>query len=167
MIRTLRAFLEFCYIARREVHNTTTINTLSDALQRFQTHREIFVETGVRKPHSTPQRQHSLVHYARSIRDFGSLNGLCSSITESKHIAAVKKPWRRSNRYNALNQMLTINSRSDKLSAARDEFISRGMLRTSIAVPQTGPPQQEDDDGDVEELQAGPTIQLSASVRGM
>ncbi|KAH9028838.1 hypothetical protein EDB83DRAFT_2230010 [Lactarius deliciosus] len=27
------------------------------------------------------------------IQQFGALNGLCSSITESKHIKAVKEPW--------------------------------------------------------------------------
>jgi len=44
------------------------------------------------------------------------------------HIAAVKKPWRRSNRYNALQQMLVTNLRNDKLAAARIDFQSRGML---------------------------------------
>ncbi|KAJ7678406.1 hypothetical protein B0H17DRAFT_109703 [Mycena rosella] len=42
-------------------------------------------------------------------------NGLCSSITESKHIKAVKEPWRRSSRFNALLQMLTTISRLDKV----------------------------------------------------
>ena len=62
------------------------------------------------------------------IREFGAPNGLCSSITESKHIKAVKIPWRRSNRYKALQQMLYINQRMDKLSAARLDFTRRGML---------------------------------------
>ena len=69
-----------------------------------------------------------MVHYSRLIRMFGAPNGLCSSITESKHIKAVKEPWRRSNRYNALGQMLLTNQRLDKLAAARVDFTSRGML---------------------------------------
>src|SRR5882762_245366 len=56
-------------------------------------------------------------------------NGLCSSITESKHIEAVKEPWRRSNHFNALSQMLLTNQRLDKLAASRVDFASCGMLK--------------------------------------
>ncbi|PSR71866.1 hypothetical protein PHLCEN_2v12260 [Hermanssonia centrifuga] len=49
-------------------------------------------------------------------------------ITESKHIKAVKEPWRRSNKYNALSQMLETNQRTDKLAAARVDFAARHML---------------------------------------
>jgi hypothetical protein len=73
-------------------------------------------------------RQHSLVHYAKLIRSYGAPNGLCSSITESKHIKAVKEPWRRSNRHNALPQMLLSNQRDDKLTASHADFSKRGML---------------------------------------
>ena len=38
------------------------------------------------------------------IPQFGAPGGLCSSITESKHIKAVKVPWQMSNCYNALGQ---------------------------------------------------------------
>lgn len=128
MICALCAFLDFCYLARCNNHNTISLQELENSLKRFHQHREVFVETGVRKENSWPIRQHSMVHYAHSIRSFGSPNGLCSSITESKHIEAVKKPWRRSNRHNALKQMLVINARSDKLRAAYNRFKSRGML---------------------------------------
>lgn len=128
MIRAIRAFLEFCYIVRQNSHSTQSLQELENALQEFHQYREVFVETGVRKPNSWPARQHSLKHYLRAILEFGSLNGLCSSITESKHIAAVKKPWRRSNRHDALKQMLVTNTRSDKLRAASNEFRDRGLL---------------------------------------
>lgn len=62
------------------------------------------------------------------IRAFGAPNGLCSSITESKHIKAVKEPWRRSNRFEALAQMLLTNQRLDKLAASRVDFAKRRML---------------------------------------
>ncbi|KAJ7220735.1 hypothetical protein GGX14DRAFT_532634 [Mycena pura] len=72
---------------------------------------------------------HSLVHYPCGIRLFWSPNGLCSSITESKHIKAVKEPWRCSSRYCALSQMLRTLVRLDKLAALRSEFTVRGMMR--------------------------------------
>jgi hypothetical protein len=127
MVQTLRAFLEFCYIARRDVIDTNSLAELEQALDRFHQYRTIFVETGVRKDFNLP-RQHFLRHYPALIRAYGAPNGLCSSITESKHIKAVKKPWRRSSRYKALGQMLLTNQRLDKLAASRADFARRGML---------------------------------------
>jgi hypothetical protein len=101
---------------------------LQDALERFHKYRTIFEEIGIRPDGFALPRQHSLIHYFMLIRAFGAPNGICSSITESKHITAVKKPWRRSNRYKALGQMLLINQRLDKLAAACVDFASRGML---------------------------------------
>lgn len=127
MVRCLAAFLDFCYLVRRNSICEDTLNRVREALDRFHHYRDIFTHTGVREHLSLP-RQHSLCHYIRSIRLFGSPNGLCSSITESKHIPAVKKPWRRSNRYHALKQMLCTNRRTDKMHAARREFASKGMM---------------------------------------
>jgi hypothetical protein len=127
-VRTFRAFLEFCYIARHEVISEKTLAELQDALNRFHRYRVIFEEIGIRPDGFALPRQHSMVHYPALIRAFGAPNGLCSSITESKHIQAVKRPWRRSNRYKALSQMLLTNQRLDKLAAARVDFTNRGML---------------------------------------
>jgi hypothetical protein len=130
MVQAIRAFLEFCYIARRDIHDTRSLAALDNALERFHLHREIFRTSGIREGFNLP-RQHSLVHYYKLIRDYGAPNGLCSSITESKHIKAVKEPWRRSNRFNALSQILLTNQRLDKLAAARVDFADRGMLEGS------------------------------------
>lgn len=134
MIRAIRAFLEFCYLVRQNSHSTNSLLEMENALKEFHQYREIFVETGVRKPNTWPTRQHSLKHYLRAICDFGSPNGICSSITESKHIDAVKKPWRRSNRHDALKQILVTNSRSDKLRAALNEFKNRGLFDDALDV---------------------------------
>jgi hypothetical protein len=126
-VRTFRAFLEFCYIARRDAITEDDLSQLQDALVRFHEYRKIFITTGVRSHFLLP-RQHSMVHYHSLIRQFGAPNGVCSSITESKHIRAVKEPWRRSNRNEALGQMLVTNQRLDQLTAARTDFANRGML---------------------------------------
>jgi len=130
IIRTFAAFLDFCYIARCNVITEDLLKDLNSALQRFHRYRVVFSGT-VRDDglagFSLP-RQHSMVHYHNHIKNFGSPNGLCSSITESKHIMAVKRPWRRSNRYKALAQILKVNERLDKLAAARVDFATRGML---------------------------------------
>jgi hypothetical protein len=96
-------------------------------LSKFHQERQIFLDLDVRADFLLP-RQHSLDHYLSCIQMFGALNGLCSSITESKHIKAVKHPWRCSNRWKALGQILITNQRLDKLAAAQVDFNERGML---------------------------------------
>ena len=91
MVKALRAFLEFCYIARRNVHDTQSLEELDEALQRYHHYRKIFITTGVRTGFNLPH-QHTLIHYSKAICMFGALNGLCSSIMESKHIEVVKEP---------------------------------------------------------------------------
>lgn len=127
VVCAVRAFTEFCYLARRNIHDTASLNEMDRVLNEFHEHRKIFIELGIRADFNLP-RQHSGRHWTKMIREFGAPNGLCSSITESKHIKAVKRPWRRSSRYNALQQMLYINQRMDKLAAARLDFVRRGML---------------------------------------
>ena len=118
VIKTFNAFLDFCYIARQNVLTEDSLDALDTALERFHNYCEVFRMDGVRPDGFSLPRQHALKHYHQNITNFGAPNGLCSSITELKHITAVKKPWRRSSRYEALQQMLTINSRIDKLAAA-------------------------------------------------
>ena len=71
-------------------------------------------------------------HYIDMIQLFGAPNGLCSSITELKHIKAVKEPYRHSNRNQPLGQMLLTNQRLDKLAAVRSNFTVWGMLDSPI-----------------------------------
>ncbi|KAI5999674.1 hypothetical protein EDD15DRAFT_2386398 [Pisolithus albus] len=127
MVCTFRAFLDFCYLVRRNVITEQTLAEIDDALRRFHLFREVFRNAGVIETFSLP-RQHAMKHYPYLIRQFGAPNGLCSSITESKHIKAVKRPYRHTNRFQALGQIILINQRLDKLTAARMDFTERGML---------------------------------------
>ncbi len=107
MVQCIAAFMDACYIARRNAISGPALEHFWQCIENFHALRNIFIQAGVRSSISLP-RQHALSHYYNSIHLFGSPNGLCSSITESKHIKAVKEPWRRSSRYQALNQMLRI-----------------------------------------------------------
>jgi len=79
-VRTFRAFLEFCYIVRRDAITEDDLSALQNALARFHEYRDIFIETGVRPDGFLLPRQHSMIHYHSLIRKFGAPNGLCSSI---------------------------------------------------------------------------------------
>jgi hypothetical protein len=120
-----------CYIVRRNVITNSDVTRYREELQRFHELRKVFIETGVRTSVELP-RQHAMMHYADAIELFGSPNGICSSITESKHIKAIKEPWRRSSRNQALNQMLRTITRLEQLAALRTIFTNRGMLAGSV-----------------------------------
>ena len=134
VVKCLSAFLDFCYVVCRNAITASDLDKLKDALDRFHHHRVFFIGTaGVKGELISLPRQHSLLHYIRSIRLFGAPNGLCSSITESKHIKAVKEPWRRSSRFNALIQMLQTISQLEKLAAAQKVFTQLGMMDGTTA----------------------------------
>ncbi|KLO08862.1 hypothetical protein SCHPADRAFT_893538 [Schizopora paradoxa] len=132
MVRAIRHFLDFCYLARRNVLDQPSLDAMDSSLRAFHADRKIFITEGVRKDPISLPRQHSLVHYTDNIRKFGAPNGTCTSITESQHIVAVKETWRRSNRFNALSQMLISNQRLSKLAAAKVDFIGRGMMQGTV-----------------------------------
>ncbi|KAG6838700.1 hypothetical protein C0991_009409, partial [Blastosporella zonata] len=155
IVKSLKHFLEFCYLVRRSVLDEDDLNAIDEAVANFHRDRKVFEELGVRPDGISLPRQHSLVHYRILIQEFGAPNGLCSSITESAHIKAVKEPWRRSNHYEALGQMLVTNQRLSKLAASRVNFRSRGMLTGSVFENSDPPPlvlppplvDTDDDDG--------------------
>src|ERR1700721_1909883 len=91
MVRAIAAFLDFCYLIRRSVIDEPTLDAIDDALASFHRARTIFQETGGRPNGFSLPRQHSAKHYHFLIEQFGAPNGICSSITESKHINAVKQ----------------------------------------------------------------------------
>ncbi|KAH9974842.1 hypothetical protein BJV74DRAFT_879675 [Russula compacta] len=134
VVKCLSAFLDFCQIAHHNAITSDALNQLKDTLDRFHYYWEFFVGTaGINGDFISLPWQHSLLHYLHSIQLFGSLNGLCSSITESKHIKAVKEPWWHSSHYNALVQMLQTLCRLDKLATARQAFLELGMMDGTTA----------------------------------
>ncbi|KAI5988134.1 hypothetical protein EDC04DRAFT_2993249 [Pisolithus marmoratus] len=114
IILTFSSFLKFCYLVHRNVITEPTLIAIEDALTSFHSHHGIFHDAGV--------------HYPYLIGQFGMPNGLCSSITESKHIKAVKWPYQRTNHFQALRQILRINKRLDKFAAVQADFKKHGML---------------------------------------
>ena len=99
---------------------------LRTGLLNTKTKCTIFEEVGIRPHGISIPRIHALQHYQHLVQQFGAPNGLCSSITESKHIDAVKKPWRRSNRHEALGQMLVINQRLDNIANFHARQFAKG-----------------------------------------
>lgn len=93
MVKSIRHFLEFCYHVRAPSIDEDDITGVRGAIDSFHQERIIFKDEGVRPDGFSLPRQHSIPHYPDLILDFAAPNGLCLSITESKHIKAVKEPW--------------------------------------------------------------------------
>ena len=127
MVRAISTFLEFCYLVRRSQLDIETLDQIDAAITHYHIECEIFIETDIRNNFSLP-RQHSISHYRFLIQQFSAPNGLCSSITESRHVSVVKRPYRRSNHNEPLGQMLLTNQHMDKLAASHTDFGARGML---------------------------------------
>lgn len=132
MVQCMSTFMNICYIFCRNVITADALETAEALLKRFHNLCDIFIEEGVCDSISLPH-QHTMLHFIRSIILFGSPNGLCSSITESKHIKAVKEPWRQSSRYHALEQMLWTIVQTEKLAALRTRLLHQGFLHRSTA----------------------------------
>jgi hypothetical protein len=169
MVRALSAFMDFCYLVRRNILDESTLDAIDAAVARFHANRVIFEDVGIRSGFSLP-RQHSVKHFRLLIQMFGAPNGLCSSITESKHIKAVKEPYRRSSHFEALGQMLLTNQRIDKLAACRINLAACSMLDGPCLAPGVIPihpllplpplPRHDPDDDAVD----GPRVLASVSL---
>ncbi len=160
IVLCLCAFMNACYIARRQGIDSDALDALDRAVDDFRRLREVFWTSGVRQTGFSLPRQHSLFHYRRMIEDFGAPGGLCSSITESRHITAVKRPWHRSSRHDALGQILVANARLDKIAATRSHLAASDLLpggRTAVSSTSQGPhPPHLPSDGDGEDDDGGP-----------
>ncbi|KAF8335188.1 hypothetical protein F5887DRAFT_1079269 [Amanita rubescens] len=163
MVQAIRYFTEFCYYVRRSVLDDDDLDRLNELLAKYHEAREVFIEEGVRENFNLP-RQHSLTHYRELVMEFGAPNGLCSSITESRHIDAIKGPYKRSSRNEPLSEILVINQRLDKIGGARVNFTARGMLHGSgfqNAPPPKLPDDDDDDGGPVEDQDIVSEISLA------
>ncbi|KAI6016033.1 hypothetical protein BKA83DRAFT_4129081 [Pisolithus microcarpus] len=123
IIHTFHALLEFFFLIWQNVLTEKDLCNLNDVLARFYQYCEVFKTMGTVSSFSLPQ-QHAMKHYRQLIQLFGAPNGLCSSITKSKHMKAVKKPYWHTNKYHALGQMLLINQQLDELAASQADFDS-------------------------------------------
>ena len=134
MVQALSAFMDFCYLVQWNTLDESTLDAIDTDVGRFHANHVVFEDVGIRNHFSLPH-QHSVKHFWLLIQMFGALNGLCSSITESKHIKAVKEPYRQSSHFEALGQMLLTNQRSDKLTAFCIHLTACSMLDSPCLAP--------------------------------
>ncbi|KAI6094812.1 hypothetical protein F5141DRAFT_1191608 [Pisolithus sp. B1] len=99
MLQALSAFMDFCYIVHQSSLGEADLEALDRALQCLKL-------TGIHSDGISIPQIHALQHYHEAIELFGAPNGLSTSIVESKHIHAVKRPYWRSNKNEEMAQVL-------------------------------------------------------------
>ena len=125
--------MDFCYVVHQSSLNEVDLKALDSALQHFETECTIFETEDIHLDGISIPQIHALQHYHEAIELFGAPNGLSTSIVESKHIQAIKKPYWRSNKNEELGQVLLINQQLVKLAWFQAEHLAEGKF-TSIEI---------------------------------
>jgi hypothetical protein len=126
-ILACRGLLDFIYLAQYKTHDRFTLSYMEDALKLFNDNRDIFVTLGIRKDFNIP-KLHSLLHYAESIRIFGTTDNYNTEMFERLHIDFAKEGWRASNRRDEFPQMTKWIDRREKVAAFSHYLESRKEL---------------------------------------
>ena len=106
VIRATCSLLDFLEIAQYRSHTEATLGYLVDALDRFHSDKDVFINLGARSPEGFNfEKLHSLEHYADSIRRFGTTDNYNTEASERLHIDYTKDAYRASNKKEFLEQM--------------------------------------------------------------
>ncbi|KAJ6611024.1 hypothetical protein B0H10DRAFT_2224503 [Mycena sp. CBHHK59/15] len=136
LIRSIRALLDFLYLAQYPVHSEETLSQLDDALTRFHDNKEIFVDLGIRSNFNLP-KLHFLRHYKLSITRFGTTDNFNTEYTEQLHIDFAKDAYRATNHKDEYPQMTQWLERKEKI-LLHSKFIRWRELR-KLSTPTTPP----------------------------
>jgi hypothetical protein len=114
VVKAVRAFLDFLYLAQLPSHTIQTLQQLHESLARFHDNKEVFVDLGTREGFNIP-KLHSLIHYATSILLFGTTDNYDTEQTERLHIDFAKHAYRATNHKDEYLQMTTWLERREKM----------------------------------------------------
>jgi hypothetical protein len=114
IVRAVRALLDFLFIAQFQSHTSQTIYHLQQSLSTFHENKAVFSDIGVRQHFNLP-KLHSLLHYAASIRLFGTTDNYNTEQSERLHIDLAKDAYRATNHKDEYSQMTIWLERREKV----------------------------------------------------
>ncbi len=146
VIQSVRALLNFLYLAQLPSQTSKTIRRLDESLGQFHANKSVFVELGIRKHFNIP-KFHSLTHYCSSITLFGTTDNYNTEHTERLHIDYTKDAYRATNCKDEFLQMTTWLERHEKVLQHGDLITQRQQagqaapvqLRVPMGAPQPQP----------------------------
>ena len=114
IIRSVRAILDFVYLAQYPLHSTQSLQAMEDALQRFHDNKKVFVDLGIRQDFNFP-KLHFTEHYRHLIETFGTTDNFNTEYTERLHIDLAKEAYRATNHKEEYVQMTLWLERKEKV----------------------------------------------------
>lgn len=114
VVKAVRALLDFLFLAQFPCHTSDTLLRLEECLVAFHTNKAVFVDLGIRQNFNIP-KLHALLHYASSIRLFGTTDNYNTEQSERLHIDLAKEAYRATNRKDEFAQMTTWLERREKV----------------------------------------------------
>jgi hypothetical protein len=114
LVRSVRALLDFVFLAQYQCHTSGTLDQLQEALSVFHDNKEIFTDLKIREHFNIP-KFHSLTHYVSSIRLFGTTDNYNTEQSERLHIDFAKDAYRATNRKDIYSQMTAWLQRREKI----------------------------------------------------
>jgi hypothetical protein len=141
ILAVVRALLDFLYLAQLPAHTSTSLTRLEDALSRYHSNKDVFIDLGIRNHFNMP-KIHSLIHYGPSIQLFGTTDNYNTEQTERLHIDQAKVAYDATNHKDEYFQMTTWLGRREKVQM-HDSFIKWRQQSNQECVPTPawiGPP---------------------------
>ncbi|KIP05982.1 hypothetical protein PHLGIDRAFT_73354 [Phlebiopsis gigantea 11061_1 CR5-6] len=151
VVLAVRGLLDFIYLASLQAHTTKTLALLRDALDRFHTHKNAFIEYKARSPeHFNIPKYHMLEHYVELILRFGTTDGFNTEWSERLHIDYAKDAYRASNKKDYIAQMTKWLWRQEAVDRFEmyQEWLRRGeysLVPQSLESTATNNPELDDD----------------------
>ena len=119
LVRTVRALLDFLYLAQYPIHTDETLELLEDALSRFHENKDIFVDLGIREGFNLP-KLHFASHYVRLVKLYGTTDNCNTEYTERLHIDLAKDAYHATNCKDEFTQMAIWLERKEKIHRHED-----------------------------------------------
>ncbi|KAK7461765.1 hypothetical protein VKT23_008195 [Stygiomarasmius scandens] len=114
LLKCLRGLLNFLFIAQFPVHSTTTLQLLSDSLNRFHNNKQIFIDLNIQNNFHIP-KIHFLNHYVETVKQLGTFDNFNTEYTERLHIDMAKDAYRSTNRKDEYSQMTRWLEQKEKM----------------------------------------------------
>ncbi|KAJ3727773.1 hypothetical protein C8R42DRAFT_572404 [Lentinula raphanica] len=120
-LTTVRAILDFIYLAQYSTHDEDTLSYMSDALDLWHAKKSSFIDVGIHDDLNIP-KFHALQHYVEMIHFFGCTDNYNTEMFERLHIDYAKKGWRASNKREEFPQMIKWLSRQENVQTFNKEL---------------------------------------------
>lgn len=128
VMRCLRAFHDFLYLAQFRMHSTITLREMSEALSTFHRLKRIFLKNGARRGKKGPIQHFNIPKlapmrfYSPHIVDMGTSPQFSTEIIEVCHKTMAKQPYRLTNGRNIQEQICRYLDRVDRIEHFNEIF---------------------------------------------